>query len=45
MRVLVEGAGLAVAEGDGALHEVYVVTSGGIVWVGVMKQVHAQQVH
>jgi hypothetical protein len=45
MRVLMEGAGLAVAEGDGALHEVDVVTSGGIVWVGVMKPVHAQQVH
>ena len=45
MRVLVEGAGLAAAEGDEALHEVYVVTCGGIVWVGVMKPVHAQQVH
>jgi hypothetical protein len=45
MRVLVEGAGLAAAEGDGAFHEVDVVTSGGIVWVGVVKQVHAQQVH
>lgn len=45
MRVLVEGAGLAAAEGDGAFHEVDVVPSGGIVWVGVMKPVHAQQVH